>query len=494
MNKHTILSIDQGTSSSRAIVFAADGSQIANAQQEFVQHYPKNGWVEHDPKDIWATTLSSCKAVLKEAALKDAYPACIGITNQRETTLVWHRETGECIYPAIVWQDGRTAEYCNSMKASEPMLRAKTGLLLDPYFSASKIKWILDEVENARALAEQGLLAFGTVDTFLIWQLSNGKSHFTDATNASRTNLFNIHTQSWDDELLDLFDIPHSMLPEVKNSADDFGMTDAAVLGYELPICGVAGDQQAALFGQSCFDAGQLKSTYGTGCFALLNTGNKAVMSEHHLLTTVAYRLNGKSVYALEGAIFTAGANIQWLRDGIGVIEHAKDSEALAKSLDYDHGVFLVPGFAGLGAPHWSPNARASLFGMTRDTRPAHLTRAALEAVCYQTYELIQAMRKDGMPLGSVWVDGGMVANDWLCQFLSDVLQVEVNRPEIMESTALGAAFLAGLQHGIYQDLDDIASYKKTDKRFSPKLSDDIRQGLLKKWQLALQATLDFAN
>lgn len=494
MSEIGILSIDQGTTSSRAIVFESNGSQVANAQQEFTQHYPANGWVEHDAEEIWQTTLESCKTVLDQAKQKGFDVRCIGITNQRETTLVWNKETGKAIYPAIVWQDRRTAGYCDSIMQHQEMVRSKTGLLLDPYFSASKIKWILDEVEGARHLASQGKLAFGTVDSFLIWRLTNGESHVTDATNACRTNLFNIHTQQWDDELLELFNIPANMLPRVLDCAADFGTSSASVLGQALPISGVAGDQQAALIGQSCFNPGDLKSTYGTGCFALLNTGDTAVMSEHKLLTTVAYRLNGKTNYALEGAIFTAGANIQWLRDGIKVLQHAKQSQVLAESLDYDHGVFLVPGFAGLGAPHWNPNARASLFGMTRGTGPAHFARAALEAVCYQTHELLSAMKNDGMPSTNVWVDGGMVANDWLCQFLADILQIEVQRPKIMESTALGAAYLAGLHNGIYTDLNDIASRKLVDRTFSPELGEQTRQRLLNKWELAVQATLAFAK
>lgn len=494
MSEIGILSIDQGTTSSRAIVFALNGSQIANAQQEFTQHYPANGWVEHDPEEIWASTLDACKVVIEQANNKGVKIACIGITNQRETTLVWNRETGQTIYPAIVWQDRRTAQYCDNILPEQENVRAKTGLLLDPYFSASKVKWILDEVEGARNLASKGKLAFGTIDTFLIWRLTKGKSHVTDSTNASRTNLFNIHTQDWDDELLELFNIPRNILPSVLDCADDFGVTESSVLGQSIPISGVAGDQQAALIGQSCFKPGDLKSTYGTGCFALLNTGEQAVMSDHKLLTTVAYRLKGTTTYALEGAIFTAGANIQWLRDGIGVLQHAKQSQVLAESLDYDHGVFLVPGFAGLGAPHWNPNARASLFGMTRATGPAHFARAALEAVCYQTHELLSAMQADGMPSTNVWVDGGMVGNDWLCQFLADILQVEVQRPKIMESTALGAAYLAGLQNNLYADLDDIASQKPIDRTFKPELGDKIRLRLLNKWQMAVDATLAFAQ
>ncbi|MDT0594634.1 glycerol kinase GlpK [Glaciecola petra] len=494
MSKQGILSIDQGTTSSRAIVFGPDGHQFASAQQEFAQHYPANGWVEHDPEEIWSTTLDSCKEAIENAESKGVTISCIGITNQRETTLVWNKETGKAIYPAIVWQDRRTAQYCESIAQHQTEVRAKTGLLLDPYFSASKIKWILDEVEGARNLANKGKLAFGTVDSFLIWRLTEGQRHVTDATNACRTNLFNIHTQQWDDDLLNLFDIPKSVLPEVLDCAADFGTSSAKVLGTNIPISGVAGDQQAALIGQSCFEPGDLKSTYGTGCFALLNTGESPVMSTHQLLTTVGYRLSGKTTYALEGAIFTAGANIQWLRDGINVLQHAKQSQVLAESLDYDHGVFLVPGFAGLGAPHWNPNARASLFGMTRGTGPAHFARAALEAVCYQTHELLTAMKNDGMPSTKVRVDGGMVANDWLCQFLADILQIDVHRPKIMESTALGAAYLAGLQNGIYNTLDDIAAHKQIDRVFKPELGLQTRQRLLNKWELAVKATLAFAN
>lgn len=494
MKTPAILSIDQGTTSSRAIVFSINGRQIASAQQTFSQHYPNNGWVEHSPQDIWQTTIETCKKAIAQAQKKNVDITCIGITNQRETTLVWHKETGEPIYPAIVWQDRRTAQYCLSIAQHQQFVREKTGLLLDPYFSASKIKWILDEVDGANELAKQGKLAFGTVDSFLIWQLTNGKSHVTDASNASRTNLFNIHTQQWDDDLLELFSIPKSILPKVLDCADDFGHSDKSVLGISIPITGVLGDQQAALVGQSCFKQGDLKSTYGTGCFALMNTGNKAILSKHKLLTTIAYRLKGQTTYALEGSIFTAGANIQWLRDGIKVLKNAKQSQVLAESLEHDHGVFLVPGFAGLGAPHWNPNARASLFGMTRDTGPAHFARAALEAVCFQTYELLEAMRKDGMPSSTIWVDGGMVANDWLCQFLADIVQMDVQRPTIMESTALGAAYIAGLHQGLYKDLDDITAQKTIDKTFIPILGEQKRSTLLHKWKVAVEATLAFAN
>lgn len=492
--KAGILAIDQGTTSSRAIVFSKQGEAIATAQQEFTQHFPQNGWVEHEPNDIWNTTLACCKQAIEQASLKGFEVSCIGISNQRETTLVWNKQTGECIHRAIVWQDRRTANFCDSLKAHEANVTRRTGLLLDPYFSASKIRWILDHVDGARDLAEQGLLSFGTVDTYLIWKLSGNKAHCTDATNASRTSLFNIHTQQWDDELLDLFGVPKSMLPTVKDSSADFAVCDTSLFGRAIPVTGVAGDQQAALFGQSCFQPGDIKSTYGTGCFALLNTGTTARTSQNKLLTTVAYRLNGAAHYALEGAIFTAGANIQWLRDGLSVIDDAAQSEALAKSLDYDHGVYLVPAFTGLGAPHWSPNARASVFGMTRDTGRAHFVRAALEAVCFQTNELITAMQDDGASVGKVWLDGGMVHNAWMCQFLSDILQREVVRPTVMESSALGAAYLAGLAHGIYKDTDEIAAMKEVKDSFHPDMQSTIRDDLLNNWSKAVAATLAFAK
>jgi glycerol kinase len=492
--QNAILSIDQGTTSTRAIVFSISGEKIASSQLEFEQYYPNNGWVEHDPEEIWSTTLQTCKDALGSAKEKGYSVKGIGITNQRETTLVWNRKTGKPVYNAIVWQDRRTSEFCSSIADQLDMVRSKTGLLLDPYFSASKVKWILDNVEGAREQAEAGELAFGTVDSFLIWRLTEGASHFTDVTNASRTNLYNIHNLEWDKDLLELFDVPKSMLPEVKQCSDDFGTASKSLLGEALPISGVAGDQQAALFGQCCFEQGDLKSTYGTGCFALLNTGESALESTHQLLTTIGYQVNGKTYYALEGSIFTAGANVQWLRDGIKVIQDAKQSQTLAESLDYDHGVFLVPGFAGLGAPHWQPNARASLFGMTRGTSSAHFARAALEAVCYQTYDLQQAMAADGVESGKVLVDGGMVANDWLCQFLSDILQVNIERPTNMETTAIGAAYLAGLELGLYKDLEQIKESKHIERTFTPSIDTDIRKRLLNKWQKAVAATLAFSE
>lgn len=487
-----ILSIDQGTTSTRAIVFNKQGQPLFSAQQEFTQIYPNNGWVEHDPEEIWSSTLSVCHEVLDKAQSAGVKVVGIGITNQRETTLVWDKVTGKPLYNAIVWQDRRTASICAQMNEKSEEITAKTGLLLDPYFSATKIAWILDHVEGARAKAEKGEVAFGTIDTFLIWRLTKGQSHVTDTTNASRTNVFNIYDMQWDDELCTWFNVPRSVLPVVLDCAADFGVTAAGVLPLELPIAGVAGDQQAALVGQCGFDKGALKSTYGTGCFALLNTGTKPLASRSRLLTTVGFTLNGQTHYALEGSIFTAGANVQWLRDGIQVIDTARASQPLAESLDYDHGVVLVPAFAGLGAPHWKPNARAAIYGMTRDTSNAHFARAALEAVCYQTHDLLVAMQQDGVAVSSVLVDGGMVANNWLCQFLADMVQVDIQRPTNMESTALGAAFLAGLQLGIYADVEEVAQLKAIESVFTPTIDTDIRSACLQRWQAALKSTLMF--
>jgi glycerol kinase len=493
-SKQGILSIDQGTTSTRAIVFSLDGQKVSSAQQEFTQYYPNNGWVEHDPEEIWESTVSTCQRAIEEATNAGFSVEGIGITNQRETTLVWNKKTGKPIYNAIVWQDRRTAEFCHQIQTHEEEVKKKTGLLLDPYFSASKIKWLLDNVDGARELANKGELAFGTIDTFLIWRLTSGAKHVTDTTNASRTNLFNIHELKWDDDLLSLFDVPKSVLPEVLECADDFGSCDAELFGQRFPIAGVAGDQQAALVGQCCFSAGDLKSTYGTGCFALVNTGDEALSSQHKLLTTVGYTIHGKTTYALEGSIFTAGANIQWLRDSMGLIKNASESQSMAESLDYDHGVVLVPGFAGLGAPHWNPEARASLYGMTRATSPAHLARSALEAVCYQTYDLQQAMASDGVPSSKVLIDGGMVGNNWLCQFLADMLQVEILRPSNMETTSIGAAYLAGLQLGLYENIDTLKEQKHIEKVFTPSIDLTLRKQLLKRWQCAVDSTLAFAK
>jgi glycerol kinase len=494
--KNCILAIDQGTTSSRAIVFSPESDIIAVAQQEFAQHYPNDGWVEHDPEDIWNSTLSVCQQALKGAADKGAEVVAIGVTNQRETTLVWDRATGKPIYNAIVWQDRRTAKQCQKLEDEGYLseIQKRTGLLLDPYFSASKVSWILDNVEGARTRAENGELAFGTVDSFLIWRLTGGKTHATDITNACRTNLYNIHELEWDPSLLDIFAVPESVLPEVKECSDDFGSTDINVLGASIPILGVAGDQQAAAIGQCCFTEGSIKSTYGTGCFVLLNTGEKAFHSKNKLLTTIAYQIGGKTCYALEGSIFIAGAAVQWLRDGLSVIKDASETESLASSLEHDHGVYLVPAFSGMGAPYWNPEARGAIYGLTRGTTNAHLARAALESVCYQTSDLLAAMANDGVSLTKLRVDGGMVGNNWVCQFLTDILNVPVQRPKIMETTALGAAYLAGLKAGIYPSLNALASKNQIDRDFAPNLNEKKREKLLGGWRKAISSTLSFSQ
>jgi glycerol kinase len=494
--KNCILAIDQGTTSSRAIVFSPESDIIAVAQQEFAQHYPNDGWVEHDPEDIWNSTLSVCQQALKGAADKGAEVVAIGVTNQRETTLVWDRATGKPIYNAIVWQDRRTAKQCQKLEDEGYLseIQKRTGLLLDPYFSASKVSWILDNVEGARTRAENGELAFGTVDSFLIWRLTGGKTHATDITNACRTNLYNIHELEWDPSLLDIFAVPESVLPEVKECSDDFGRTDINVLGASIPILGVAGDQQAAAIGQCCFTEGSIKSTYGTGCFVLLNTGEKAFHSKNKLLTTIAYQIGGKTCYALEGSIFIAGAAVQWLRDGLSVIKDASETESLASSLEHDHGVYLVPAFSGMGAPYWNPEARGAIYGLTRGTTNAHLARAALESVCYQTSDLLAAMANDGVSLTKLRVDGGMVGNNWVCQFLTDILNVPVQRPKIMETTALGAAYLAGLKAGIYPSLNALASKNQIDRDFAPNLNEKKREKLLGGWRKAISSTLSFSQ
>ncbi len=483
-----ILAIDQGTTSSRAMLFTHEGKIAATAQEEFAQHFPRNGWVEHRPEDIWETVLRSCRQVLEQQQLQASEVAAIGITNQRETTLVWNRATGKPVYPAIVWQDRRTADYCQKLRTDgmEPLVNAKTGLLIDPYFSASKIRWILDQVPHARQQAEHGELAFGTVDSFLLWRLSGGRQHRTDATNASRTLLFNIHTQNWDDELLRLFDIPASLLPQVMDSADDFGHTEPTLFGGAIPIRGMAGDQQAALFGQTCFREGTAKSTYGTGCFLMLNTGAQALTSHNRLLTTLAYRLDGKPTYALEGSIFVAGAAIQWLRDGLHLINQADESEPLAQQTPLDHGVYLVPAFTGLGAPYWDPNARGAIFGLTRDTGIKEIVTAGLQAVCYQTKDLQKAMENDGLRPVTLRVDGGMVANNWLLQFLADILGATVDRPEVIETTALGAAYLAGLQTGIFDSLESLETLWQCQRRFEPQMSKARRDSFYAGWQQAI--------
>ncbi|MDH5737183.1 MAG: glycerol kinase GlpK [Gammaproteobacteria bacterium] len=468
-----LMAIDQGTTSSRAIVFDHQRRIVSLAQKELTQYFPRDGWVEHDPEEIWSSTLAVMREALDQARLEAGDLAAIGITNQRETTLVWDRDTGQPVYKAIVWQDRRTGDRCQQLRAGghEAMFSARTGLLLDPYFSGTKLEWILDNVEGARQSAEAGRLLFGTVDTFLLWRLTGGKSHKTDATNASRTLMFNIHEQKWDKGLLHLLNIPPDMLPEVEDCAAEFGMTEPDLLGSSVAIRGIAGDQQSALIGQSCFEAGMTKSTYGTGCFVIMNTGNKAVLSKNKLLTTVGYRLGGVTTYGLEGSIFIAGAVVQWLRDGLRLIEKASDTEAIAAHASVSHGVYLVPAFTGLGAPWWDPDARGAILGLTRDTGIGDIVTAALQSVCYQTRDLLEAMVKDGAALGVLRVDGGMVTNDWVCQFLADTLRVEVDRPLITETTALGAASLAGLQTGLFGSLEELAMTWKAEQRFAPLLA-----------------------
>lgn len=494
MTTNAILAIDQGTTSSRAIVFSQNAEIISSAQQEFEQHYPNEGWVEHDPEEIWASTLAVCKAAKEDAESKGFTIVSIGITNQRETTVVWDRKTGKAIYNAIVWQDRRTASICEGLIEHSEQVNALSGLRLDPYFSATKIAWILDNVPGARERANNNELAFGTIDTFLIARLTGGRVHATDTTNASRTNLMNLKALKWDPTLLALFNVPESLLPEIKQSADDYGVTDEALLGKSIQIAGVAGDQQAALIGQCCFNPGSLKSTYGTGCFALVNTGETPLFSNNQLLTTVGYTINGKTAYALEGSIFIAGAAVQWLRDGIKVIEHAKQTKKLAETVEDSHGVVLVPAFAGLGAPYWDPHSRGSVFGLTRGTTEAHLARAALESVCYQTHDLLTAMQNDGIATNAIRVDGGMVVNDWVCQNLADTLDVSVVRPKVMETTALGAAYLAGLQQGLYPNIEALSAQNPIDKTFDPKMESAQRQRNIRKWQAAVDATRLFAD
>ena len=485
-----ILAIDQGTTSTRAMVFDIKAKARGAHQIELKQSFPNDGWVEHDPEEIWASTVLCCREAIKAAAVDVKNGKAIGISNQRETTIVWDRKTGEAIYPAIVWQDRRTTELCfqlSQQNGLEKKIAKKTGLLLDPYFSASKIRWILNHVSGARGRAENGELAFGTIDTFLLWRLTNGKSHATDASNASRTMLFDIHNQQWDKELLDVFEIPKALLPDVLDNAAWFGETDPSLFGEAIPITGMAGDQQAATVGQACFSKGMVKSTYGTGCFVLMNTGNKVVLSENRLLSTITYRLNGEVTYGLEGSIFAAGATVQWLRDAVHLVAHAKETQEMALSVEDTGGVYMVPAFTGLGAPYWDPQARAALLGLTRDSRVEHIVRAALEAVCYQTHDLMRAMKADlNSDIKNLRVDGGMVANDWLLQFLSDLLDVDVDRPTCTETSALGAAFLAGLGAGIYKDLNDISRLWCLEKQFSPTMTKETRHRLYKGWQEAV--------
>lgn len=481
-----LLAIDQGTTSTRAMIFDAQAQCVAYHQIPLSQSFPALGWVEHDPEEIWQAVLVCCKTALEKAQLSADDIAGIGITNQRETTIVWDRKTGTPIHPAIVWQDRRGAPICESLSQAgyESTVRAKTGLLLDPYFSASKIHWLLDHVPDARKRAHAGELAFGTVDSFLLWKLTQGEQHATDATNASRTLLFNIHTQTWDSELLALFDIPEKLLPAVRDNTAHFGETYPALFGRKIPICAMAGDQQAALVGQACFQPGMLKSTYGTGIFVMLNTGEVAANSQHRLLTTLAYRINGKVTYALEGSAFSSGSAIQWLRDGLGIIQHADETESVAANLESNGGVYFVPAFTGLGAPYWAPHVRASIQGITRDTKASHLVRAALEAVAYQTRDLLDAMLSDAkVELSTLHVDGGMVKNAWLMQFLSDVLGLPVAPCVLNETTALGVAYLTGLQLGLFSSCAEIATLWRSTKCFEPQMLEATREALYQHWQ-----------
>jgi glycerol kinase len=484
-----VLAIDQGTTSTRAILFDAEARAVAAAQRELPQHYPQRGWVEHDPEDIWRDTLAVGGEALGQ--IDPARVASIGITNQRETIVVWDRATGEPIHRAIVWQDRRTADRCAELRSegAEDVIRQRTGLLLDPYFSATKIAWILDNVAGARDRAERGELACGTVDCFLLWRLTGGAVHATDVTNGSRTSLLDIHPQCWDEELCRLFRVPMAMLPEVHDNSRIFGTTN--MFGAPLPIAGMAGDQQAALVGQACFSPGMVKSTYGTGCFMLVNTGEQAVLSSHRMLTTPAYRLDGRTTYAVEGSIFVAGAAVKWLRDGLGVIAHAADTDSLATRVPDSHGVYMVPAFVGLGAPYWNPDARGAIYGLTLDASAAHMARAALEAVAYQTLDLADAMARDGATLGqSVRVDGGMAANSWLCQFLADILEVPVERPQNIETAALGAASLAGMATGVWDGLDAVARTWQGTDTFVPGMASDKRARLVEGWRQAVAKTL----
>jgi glycerol kinase len=497
MSAKYILALDQGTTSSRAILFDHAGSIVTVAQKEFKQWYPQPGWVEHDPEEIWSSQFSVMAEVLAKKSITTDQVAAIGITNQRETTIVWDKQTGKPICKAIVWQDRRTAEYCDHLKASGhgASVQQKTGLIIDAYFSATKLKWILDNVDGAREKANKGQLAFGTVDSWLIWKLTGGKLHITDVTNASRTMLLNIHTCEWDAELLKLFDIPASVLPEVKPSSKIYGVTEAVVKHANIPIAGIAGDQQAALFGQMCTQPGMVKNTYGTGCFMLMNTGSKAVVSTNNLLTTVAWKIHNKVEYALEGSIFIAGAVVQWLRDGLHIIRNSSDVEALAGSVTDTNGVYMVPAFAGLGAPHWNQHARGSLFGVTRGTTDAHIARAALESIAYQTNDVLKAMESDaGISIMELRVDGGATINNALMQFQSNMLQVPVLRPKVYETTALGAAYLAGLAVGYWDSVEELQKQWQVDAKFNPNMPTEQVQQLLKGWHRAVKASIAWAD
>ena len=490
--KKFLAAIDQGTTSSRAILFSLSGKPIYTSQKEFTQYFPKDGWVEHNPNEIWSTVRKVLSDVIVKSKKLKGKILSIGITNQRETTILWNKKTGKPIYNAIVWQDRRTQQYCKKLKKKnyENNFRKKTGLFIDPYFSATKVKWILENVKDAKKLLKSNNLLFGTVDTFLIWKLTKGKKHLTDASNASRTMLYNINNNKWDKEILKKLNIPENILPKIKNSADNFGFTDKKIVGKEISITAVLGDQQAAAVGQACFEKGSIKSTYGTGAFIIMNTGSKKIYSKNKLLTTVCYRLNGKVTYALEGSIFIAGAGVQWLRDKVKLINYAYETEKIARSKKNNDGVYIVPAFSGMGAPYWRPDARGLITGLTRNSDWKSLVRAVVESVAYQSYDLFNSMKKDGLKPKVVKVDGGMVVNNWFSQFLSDIINLNVIRPKVSETTALGAALFAGYQIGEFKTLNDIKLIWKKDRVFSPKLNKSKRNNLLQGWKLAIRKTL----
>ena len=487
-----ILTIDQGTTSTRAIAFSIKGKKLYSSQLEFKQYFPKNGWVEHDPEEIWKTTLKVVKHVIKKCKKKNIKILTIGIANQRETTVMWNKKNGKSIYKAIVWQDRRTEALCQKLKKKnlENRIRNKTGLIIDSYFSATKINWILNNVKKAKKLLKNKDLLFGTIDTFLIWKLTGGAMHATDATNASRTMLYNINNNKWDKEILRIFKIPQNILPKVKNTADDYGYTSKSIIGETISITGVAGDQQAATIGQCCFSKGSVKSTFGTGAFVLMNTGTKKIKSKNKLLTTICYRINNKTTYALEGSIFTAGSGVQWLRDKVKLINNASDTEKITKSKNNNNGIYIVPAFTGLGAPYWNANARGTISGLTRDTDWKDIVRAVIESVAYQSYDLLKAMNNDGLKPKIIKVDGGMVENNWFLQFLSNILKIKVIRPIIQETTALGVAFIAGYHIGVFNSLNSISKNWKNERSFSPKINKSRRSNLLKGWQQAIKRTL----
>lgn len=494
--KNFILALDQGTTSSRAIVFDRQGKALATAQKEFTQYYPQAGWVEHNPEEIWWTQAGVAVEALSKAGIESSNIAAIGITNQRETTVVWNRKTGKPLHNAIVWQDRRTADYCDRLKAEglSQQIMDKTGLVIDAYFSATKIRWILDHVKGARKLANEGKLAFGTIDTWLVWNLTHGKRHLTDVSNASRTMLYNIHSLCWDEELLRIFDIPASMLPEVRSSSEIYGYT-TGLLGKGIPISGIAGDQQAALFGQMCIDPGMVKNTYGTGCFMVMNIGNKPIVSKNNLLTTVAWKIGNETTYALEGSIFIAGAVVQWMRDGLGVIEKSEDIEKLAAKVKDSDGVYFVPAFAGMGAPHWNQHARGTIFGITRGSTAANIAHATLDSIAYQTFDVLQAMQNDsGIKICELRVDGGATVNNQLMQFQSDLLQKKVVRPKYTETTALGAAYLAGLAVNYWSDIEELRKHWQIGRTFSPEIEPGTTAKLIKGWHRAIAASQAWAD